>query len=228
MPPELAASADRAGFAQCEACERRSVCRAGGGDHRRRRLGGQSGRRCCCGSAPRSTLIARRPEIAYCGPPEERNLLGKIKEPESGLGTGWRSWACCTMPMVFHAMPEAFRLMVVQQAFAGRAGMDAQAAGGWHRSHHPGCDDRPSRSCRWPCAAGAEPAGWRKAGPDGRPRHRRDRLSGGHAPTAVLRAGGARSARLRRTIHRGCRDGSRPRFPACISSAPRRQTASDR
>jgi thioredoxin reductase len=61
------------------------------------------------------TLIARRPEIAYCGPPEERTLMARLREPESGLGTGWRSWACCAMPMVFHAMPEPFRLMVVRK-----------------------------------------------------------------------------------------------------------------
>jgi hypothetical protein len=61
------------------------------------------------------TLIARRPRIAFCGPPTERSLWDRIKQPESGLGTGWRSWACCAMPMVFHAMPEAFRVMVVQK-----------------------------------------------------------------------------------------------------------------
>ena len=61
------------------------------------------------------TLIARRPFIDYCGPPTERTLWDKLKEPESGLGTGWRSWACCTMPMVFHAMPERFRTMVVRK-----------------------------------------------------------------------------------------------------------------
>jgi hypothetical protein len=63
----------------------------------------------------RPTLIVRRPKIGYCGPPADRSLWEKIKQPESGLGTGWRSWACCTMPMVFHAMPEAFRVMIVQK-----------------------------------------------------------------------------------------------------------------
>jgi hypothetical protein len=65
------------------------------------------------GARPR--LIVRRPKIGYCGPPTERSLWERIKEPESGLGTGWRSWACCWMPMVFHAMPEAFRVMIVQK-----------------------------------------------------------------------------------------------------------------
>jgi thioredoxin reductase len=72
------------------------------------------------------TMIVRRPEIAYCGPPSERTLWERIKEPESGLGTGWRSWACCTMPMVFHAMPEAFRVMVVQKHLPAAPGWTLQ------------------------------------------------------------------------------------------------------
>jgi hypothetical protein len=61
------------------------------------------------------TLVARRGAIDYCGPPSQRTLLDRIKAPESGLGTGWRSWACCAMPMAFHAMPEPFRLLVVRK-----------------------------------------------------------------------------------------------------------------
>jgi hypothetical protein len=72
------------------------------------------------------TLIARRPAIAYCGPPGERTLWDRIKEPESGLGTGWRSWACCAMPLVFHAMPEAFRLMVVRKHLPAAPGWTLQ------------------------------------------------------------------------------------------------------
>jgi thioredoxin reductase len=72
------------------------------------------------------TLIARRPAIAYCGPPTERTLWDRIKEPESGLGTGWRSWACCAMPGVFHAMPEAFRLMVVRKHLPAAPGWTLQ------------------------------------------------------------------------------------------------------
>jgi thioredoxin reductase len=61
------------------------------------------------------TLVVRKDRIDYCGPPAERSLWEKVREPENGLGTGWRSWACCAMPGVFHAMPEAFRLMVVRK-----------------------------------------------------------------------------------------------------------------
>jgi hypothetical protein len=72
------------------------------------------------------TIIARRPAIAYCGPPEARTLWERIKAPESGLGTGWRSWACCTMPTVFHAMPEPFRVMVVQKHLPAAPGWTLQ------------------------------------------------------------------------------------------------------
>ncbi|HEY4045074.1 MAG TPA: NAD(P)-binding domain-containing protein [Rhodopila sp.] len=73
------------------------------------------------------TMVVRRPKIAFCGPPAERTTWEKIKEPESGLGTGWRSWACCAMPMVFHAMPEAFRVMVVQKHLPAAPGWTLQS-----------------------------------------------------------------------------------------------------
>jgi hypothetical protein len=72
------------------------------------------------------TLIVRRSAIDYCGPPSQRTLLERIKEPESGLGTGWRSWACCAMPMVFHAMPEPFRLLVVRKHLPAAPGWTLQ------------------------------------------------------------------------------------------------------
>jgi thioredoxin reductase len=61
------------------------------------------------------TVAARKPRIAFCGPPSDRSLLEKIKEPESGLGTGWRSLACVVAPMVFYQMPRDFRHMIVRK-----------------------------------------------------------------------------------------------------------------
>ncbi len=122
------------------------------------------------------TMIVRRPRIAYCGPPTERSLWDKVKEPESGLGTGWRSWACCAMPMVFHAMPEVIPRHGGAKAFASGARLDAAATGGRHRSHHRRCVDRPGRIPGRPGAARVGPSGRRKAGRDGRSCHRRNRL----------------------------------------------------
>ncbi|MBN8928776.1 MAG: hypothetical protein BGO51_04155 [Rhodospirillales bacterium 69-11] len=73
------------------------------------------------------TIICRRPEVDYCGPPGERTLMDKLREPENGLGTGWRSWACCAMPDVFHAMPEPFRVMVVRKHLPAAPGWTLKA-----------------------------------------------------------------------------------------------------
>jgi thioredoxin reductase len=61
------------------------------------------------------TVAARKPRIAYCGPPEDRSIVDKIIAPESGLGTGWRSLACVVAPMVFYQMPRNFRHLVVRK-----------------------------------------------------------------------------------------------------------------
>jgi glycine/D-amino acid oxidase-like deaminating enzyme len=62
-----------------------------------------------------ATVATRRERIAFCGGPQERTLMNRITAPESGLGTGWRSWACVAAPMLFYAMPRDFRHMVVRR-----------------------------------------------------------------------------------------------------------------
>jgi cation diffusion facilitator CzcD-associated flavoprotein CzcO len=61
------------------------------------------------------TVAARKNRIAYCDPPQPRSIWDKVKEPESGLGTGWRSMACVVAPMVFYQMPQGFRHLVVRK-----------------------------------------------------------------------------------------------------------------
>jgi cation diffusion facilitator CzcD-associated flavoprotein CzcO len=61
------------------------------------------------------TVAARRSHIPYCSPPMPRSLWDKIREPETGLGTSWRSVACVAAPMVFYRMPRDFRHMVVRR-----------------------------------------------------------------------------------------------------------------
>ena len=61
-------------------------------------------------------LIARRSAIAFHDAPiEPRPLLQKLRAPRSGLGTGWRSRMCADAPIVFHAMPQSFRIRVVER-----------------------------------------------------------------------------------------------------------------
>jgi cation diffusion facilitator CzcD-associated flavoprotein CzcO len=60
-------------------------------------------------------LIARRAKIAFhTFQKEPRPLWQRIRNPRSGLGIGWRSRLCTDAPLLFHAMPEEFRLRVVR------------------------------------------------------------------------------------------------------------------
>jgi cation diffusion facilitator CzcD-associated flavoprotein CzcO len=61
-------------------------------------------------------LITRRQNLQFHDPPNEpRPLLQRLKAPRSGLGTGWRSRMCTDIPLVFHALPQALRVKVVQK-----------------------------------------------------------------------------------------------------------------
>jgi thioredoxin reductase len=62
-----------------------------------------------------ATVAARQSKIHYCDPPRPRTFMDKVKYPLSGLGTGWRSWIAVEAPMVFHRMPQGFRLLVVRK-----------------------------------------------------------------------------------------------------------------
>jgi len=62
-------------------------------------------------------LIARASRILFHDGPDEgeKSLLDRLRVPSSGLGPGWRSRLCTDAPLLFHAMPEAFRLLVVRK-----------------------------------------------------------------------------------------------------------------
>lgn len=61
-------------------------------------------------------LIARRRAIEFHERPvEPRPLIERLRAPRSGLGIGWRSRLCTDAPLLFHAMPEDFRLRVVKR-----------------------------------------------------------------------------------------------------------------
>lgn len=61
-------------------------------------------------------VIARRQAIAFHDHTvEPRPLLRRITAPWSGLGIGWRSRLCTDAPLLFHALPERFRLLVVKR-----------------------------------------------------------------------------------------------------------------
>lgn len=59
-------------------------------------------------------LVARGSELKFQDPPREpRRMFERVREPRSGLGTGWRSRLSCDAPLVFHALPESLRLRAV-------------------------------------------------------------------------------------------------------------------
>ena len=60
-------------------------------------------------------LVARRSEIAFHTlSAEPRPLWQRLRNPRSGLGLGWRSRLATDAPLLFHMMPQKFRLRVVR------------------------------------------------------------------------------------------------------------------
>jgi len=62
-------------------------------------------------------LVARRRQVRFHSPPgrQPRLLWERIRAPMSGLGPGWRSRLCTDAPLLFHRMPERFRVEVVRR-----------------------------------------------------------------------------------------------------------------
>src|SRR5215475_4796031 len=61
------------------------------------------------------TIVTRKSTIRFQSALGERSLSEKIKAPMTGLGPGWKSVLCVKAPLVFHAMPEPFRVDVVRR-----------------------------------------------------------------------------------------------------------------
>ena len=62
-------------------------------------------------------LVARAPTIHFHNGPGKlpRPLRDRLRAPMSGLGPGWKSRLSADAPLLFHAMPERFRLLVVRR-----------------------------------------------------------------------------------------------------------------
>jgi putative flavoprotein involved in K+ transport len=62
-------------------------------------------------------LVARAEKIHFHDGPTigPRPLRERLRAPSSGLGPGWRSRLCTDAPLVFHAMPERFRLLIIKK-----------------------------------------------------------------------------------------------------------------
>src|SRR5579864_1460478 len=69
-------------------------------------------------------VVARDSTIHFHNPPGPfpRPLLARLQAPMSGLGPGWRSLLCTSAPLLFHKMPEQFRVKVVRRHLGPAAG----------------------------------------------------------------------------------------------------------
>lgn len=61
-------------------------------------------------------LLARDTELKFHNPPSSkpRSLWWRIRNPQSGLGPGIKSWVCSNLPGVFHSLPASLRVRVVR------------------------------------------------------------------------------------------------------------------
>ncbi|HKT05776.1 MAG TPA: NAD(P)-binding domain-containing protein [Rugosimonospora sp.] len=83
-----------------------------------------------------ASLIARGESVRFFSEPSPgpRSRWTRVRHPSSGLGPGWRSWACQNLPGLFRYLPGDARLAIVRRhlgprsAWAMRARMDAGVA----------------------------------------------------------------------------------------------------
>ena len=61
-----------------------------------------------------TNLIARGKSVRFSDPvSENRSILDRALRPTSGIGPGWRSWACQHLPFLFRFLPGKARLTIV-------------------------------------------------------------------------------------------------------------------
>jgi thioredoxin reductase len=67
-------------------------------------------------------IITRRPTVAFHHPPSRRPLRQRIRRPDTGIGGGWDLWFYVNFPGLFHALPEAMRLRIVDSTLGPAPG----------------------------------------------------------------------------------------------------------
>jgi cation diffusion facilitator CzcD-associated flavoprotein CzcO len=74
-------------------------------------------------------LVARDTELKFHGKPQigkPRSLWQRVRNPQSGLGPGWRSRFFANAPMTFHYWPESLRLKTVRKHLGPSGGWFAK------------------------------------------------------------------------------------------------------
>lgn len=66
-------------------------------------------------SGANTHLATRRQRIDFHAPPRRRTIYDQCRAPRSKIGPSWKSVLCTQAPLLFHTMPEAFRLEVTRR-----------------------------------------------------------------------------------------------------------------
>ena len=79
-------------------------------------------------------MISRRKRIEFHDPPSpgHRSLRQRLRNPSTGLGPGWKSWAYCNVPQAFRLLPSSRRQRIVQHHLG--------PAGGWAMKNRLGAE----------------------------------------------------------------------------------------
>jgi thioredoxin reductase len=67
-------------------------------------------------------LVARSSVIRYHDPPGKRSLYERMRWPNTGLAAGWHLVFCTRAPLVFHRLPQQFRLDFVRRVLGPAPG----------------------------------------------------------------------------------------------------------
>jgi thioredoxin reductase len=67
-------------------------------------------------------LIARSPVVRFHDPPAKRSLYERLRRPNSGLSSGWHLVFCAKAPLVFHYLPQQYRLDFVHRVLGPAPG----------------------------------------------------------------------------------------------------------
>ncbi len=62
-------------------------------------------------------LLARRRSIPFHSAPDnaEPSILQQLRNPDTGIGPGWRSFFCTNAPLMFHRLPQKLRLEIARR-----------------------------------------------------------------------------------------------------------------
>jgi Pyridine nucleotide-disulphide oxidoreductase len=69
-------------------------------------------------------LVARQKQLKFHGKPsgKPRTWWQRVRHPQSGLGPGWKTWFFANWPLLFHYLPEEFRLEAVRRVLGPTGG----------------------------------------------------------------------------------------------------------